>query len=69
MKKILLLLVLSPLLHPIFSQSKENQDENRKEYLETARRSAVIKNNFEEYYEKFHYPIAFPEVRSFVFNF
>ncbi len=71
MKNIFLLLVLTFLLHPIFSQSEseEDQDENRKKYIETARRSVVIKNNFEEYYDKFHYPIAFPELRPFVFNF
>ena len=65
-----LLILLYFLSIPTFSQSqseapKENTDKPMT-YQETLNRLYIIRNNFEAYYNKYHYPIAFPEVKNFI---
>ncbi len=61
-------------LAPIFSQASEESEEKeiedkRKIELETTKRAYLIKNNYSDYYNKYHYPIAFPELRFRVIGF
>jgi hypothetical protein len=62
------------LLTPIYSQANEESEEvefedKRKKKIETTKRAYLIKNNFVDYYNKYHYPIAFPEIKSLVIGF